>query len=229
MSDGIRPSGAMNALLRALYEPVWQAALDELPRDRGLSAPLFVDASAAFASAPRRLLIVGKQTQLWPPRSSFAACARPDALDQLLDAYRSFAFGSDRPGAPFWSAAHQVRAAVDPLSDRRAMVWSNVIKIDENGDQPSSRFEIWIARFSLLHREVEVLQPDVAVFFTGPHFDDRLRRVFPGLELQELSPYLARLRHASLPRDSFRSYHPNWLRRSRNWATIDRICELLDG
>ncbi|MEX2211125.1 MAG: hypothetical protein WD689_05110 [Gaiellaceae bacterium] len=113
----------LNGALREIYAPVWTAALAELPRDQGLSAPLFISVSPAFASARRRLLIIGKQTQLWPPRSELSLVADHD-LDDLLLAYRAFAFGSDRSGAPFWSAAHEVRRAIDPFSDRTAMAWS---------------------------------------------------------------------------------------------------------
>jgi hypothetical protein len=220
-------AGEINAQLRAIYAPVWLAAVRELPKDRLLSVPLFLSVSAEFASSPRRFLVVGKQTMLWPPRSDFAAWAREDALDELFQKYREFAFGADRPGAPFWTAAHLLREAANPLSDRSAMAWTNVIKLDQGGDQPDSEWEAWIDKYNLLEREIEVLRPDIVVFFTGPALDERLRGAFQGLSFREESRFVARLSHGALPDQAYRSYHPNWLRRSKNWAEIGRLCNLI--
>jgi hypothetical protein len=38
-----------------------------------------------------------------------------------------------------------------------------------------------------------------------------------------VSPGIARLEHDGLPRRSFRTYHPGYLRRARKWGALDEI------
>lgn len=222
--SGRQSAQLMNAKLEQLYRPVWEAAIRGVPGNRRISAPLFIRVSQSYSESRCRLLVVGQQTQQWPPRSEFAELTGTDAFDKLLDQYVAFEFGSDRKGAPFWYAAHQLREAVCPGSDRSAMVWSNVVKLDEDGGTPPRDLEDWIGQFHLLEREIQIIKPDVVAFFTGPTFDGRIKQRFRGIRQAAISKYLSRLAHENLPKRSFRCHHPNWLRRSGNWSTIQELC-----
>ena len=69
-----------------------------------------------------------------------------------------------------------------------------------------------------------LLKPKVCLFFTGPDFDDRLRHTFHGLVYQPVAEWservLARLVHPALPANTFRTYYPNYLRRSGQEASF---------
>jgi hypothetical protein len=82
----------------------------------------------------------------------------------------------------------------------------------------------------LLQAEIEITKPSVVVFFTGPSYDHRLASTFPGLSFETSSRRLSRVFHPLLPRHSYRTYHPNYLRRSKsNWTVLDEIKDLVAG
>ncbi len=57
------------------------------------------------------------------------------------------------------------------------------------------------------------------VFMTGPNYDSDLQSAFPGSKLKEIpgedARFLARVEGNSLPENSFRTYHPNYLVKSK--------------
>ena len=213
----------INAALHGLYAPVWEAVVTELPTDRGLSCPLFLKVQTCYTDSPRRLMIVGQQTQLWPPRSQYGAPLGADPIARLMDEYVRFDFGADRRGAPFWRAAHLFRAASNNGAPRAALLWSNLIKLDECGRKPSPPFEAFINRYELLLEEVRLCRPDVVLFCSGKGYDDRIRAMFKGALVEPLSAYVATVRHPELPAATYRIPHPNWLQRTKRWNVIDSL------
>jgi len=71
---------------------------------------------------------------------------------------------------------------------------------------------------NILVAEIKILAPKVCIFFTGYHFDGRIKNIFPEIEFTEVEGFtknqLSHLKHPNLPAMSFRTYHPNYLRRS---------------
>jgi len=84
-----------------------------------------------------------------------------------------------------------------------------------------------VSQLGLLSQEIAITNPEAVVFFTGPHYDARLKSSFPNVEYKALSHTLARLNHYELPISSFKAYHPNYLRRSRQWNVLDDVVELI--
>jgi hypothetical protein len=83
----------------------------------------------------------------------------------------------------------------------------------------------------LLTAEIRVLKPTAVIFFTGPDYDVALRDEFPELSMRPLfdrtEREFARLSHPELPSETFRTYHPNFLRRRKKWEWLDDICGLV--
>jgi hypothetical protein len=104
-------------------------------------------------------------------------------------------------------------------------------KFDVNQKRPSGEYETSIATLDgLLVTEIEILKPKVCIFFTGPHFDWRIRKIFPDVEFTAIEGYsinqFSRLKHQELPVLSFRTYHPGYLRRSR---LEEKVVEFIKG
>jgi len=195
-----------------------------------LSAPHLVSPPLEYAACGTRLMIVGQEPLGW------GEWVRDDsdndhALAELLRGYDDFALGANYRRSPFWSAANSIFARLNPNAGQRSYLWSNLIKIAENGHRPSSEVEESICSLKLLESELKAYKPDVAVFFTGPRYDERLRATFPGVRYTPISKYVVRLDgHEALPLRSFRAYHPGYLRRAKQWPVIDQLasyCEVI--
>jgi hypothetical protein len=71
-----------------------------------------------------------------------------------------------------------------------AVVWTNLNKLDQRATRPTPDVEATLLeKFPVVIREIEITQPDVVVFFTGPAYDRLLSNAFPGAVLQELGRY----------------------------------------
>ena len=95
--------------------------------------------------------------------------------------------------------------------------WTNISKFDLEGGRSYGEYEAAISRLDdLLIAELEILKPKVCVFFSGPSFDNRLEKIFPTIEYQTVADWpvreLAQLSHPLLPKMTFRTYHPRFLR-----------------
>ncbi len=200
----------------------------ELPGTPALSAPLVVELPPGYDTSRVRVMIVGQETFGWGESLDYNK--KPEeTLETLKFWYRDFDRGARYRATPFWQAAGQIYAALNPGSDARAFIWSNLYKLDVGGRRPSAEREKEIDDAHLLQLEVAEWKPQVVVFFTGPQYDDRLLRCFPGATITPLSRALARVSHPDLPSASFRTYHPKYLRLSRQWATLTAITSMCEG
>jgi hypothetical protein len=108
-------------------------------------------------------------------------------------------------------------------------VWSNLVKVDQNGERPSAQVEAIISRYALVPREIAIIRPRAVFFLTGYTYDSRLQETFPGCQLEPVAPAIDRVLHSDLPNASFRTYHPNYLRRGRRWDIIDTLIGLIQS
>ena len=218
-----------------------------------LVCPLFVSVGPAWECAARRLLVVGQETlSEWkfapaagypwphPPLSSLAACQQyPAAVEALVEFYRwcIHETKSWSKGTPFWDA---VRELVHFTNAQ--MLWTNlcrctlqdatVVGAYDSGSLTQAQFRDFVDwQRGLLAQEVAVLQPTTVVFFTGPTYDQILLEEFSDVQFQAIGDNpiraLARLSAHGLPFSSFRGYHPNYLRRSKQWDHVATIASAI--
>jgi hypothetical protein len=199
-----------------------------------LSAPHIVDLDAhGYWDCKVRLFIVGQETRGWMLRSDTDAFweSGETILEPLLNQYRQFHCGMDFYRSPFWAAARSLHDQLNPNSPGWAFVASNLFKVDEAERRPSHEVqEVLYERFNLLPAELRNAEPHVVVFFTGAPLGAILLRAltpFGEVKLQALPGYdlrvVARIVHPFLPLATFRTYHPNYLRRSRRAKVVDAI------
>ena len=118
-------------------------------------------------------------------------------------------------------------AFVDQDADvERARVMENCTKAEIE--------KIQRAQEGLLKYEIDVLEPHVVVFFTGPRYDPAIRAEFRDVEFRSFDGLpnsaadlssLSLIRAPGLPVKTVRSYHPEYLQRSRRWGLISAIAE----
>lgn len=160
--------------------------------------------------------------------------------------YQGFDFGFSEKeplqGTPFWQFFHEVRKRAFPSEPdaHRKVLWTNLVKfVTKDGSLLKQKMpyheveEVIQLQDDLVTTELRIANPEVCLFVTGPDFDCILRRYFPGLRFEQLplagartqldERKFARLVHRRLPPNSYRTYHPNYLRQRKLWDQVFQI------
>jgi hypothetical protein len=198
---------AVNEMLHEFYTSIWRKLCDMKRSDVCHSNPLLIEVSDNYCHSQTRVLAVGQQTSTWQNNT--------DDLEELLRHYKKFLAdcGNDRSHTPFWRAIKNLNVKINGDGPIRVL-WSNLLKMDCCGKRPKL-IEEDLCELRMLEVEIRILKPNVAVFFTGPGYDERLNKALPDIEYHKVNNFdqrvLARLSHSGLPRASFRTCHPKYL------------------
>jgi len=217
-----------------------------------LSPPLLLHITEGYWHAEKRILVLGKETFGWEwtseLRTKYPAyphdwrfqdiesmqdfLSNEDAVDGLCWGYQAFDFAKYQPDtyrSPFWQAFREVQTW-----SNAAVMWGNVVRCDyECGSilhaSDELRKKLLEQQKSLFLEELAILEPHICLFFSGPDYDPLISGMLPKCEFlpcndQEVG-HLARLAHPVLPTASFRTYHPNYLRRKK-WDYIEALRNL---
>lgn len=243
---------SMNDELRQLYTS-WKAGLERGNLNGNqLSPPALICVTPTYERASERVLIVGQEDRgnqwsqegLHDPAYRYPATQWPyepilswadflsveNSVQALMHANELFAFARYQPGnvnSAYWSAFRWftdegVRGAATNL-DRTSFEGGPIHK-----GPASLRPFLRDQEGDLLAREISVLQPHVCIFLTGPERDYLIDEKWPNVERESISSNipvreLCQLRHEDLPEHSYRTYHPNHLRRARKELYLDEI------
>lgn len=225
-------AASLNIELIDLYRKWLSPLLTRMPEGQGLAGPHLLCVPDSYTTLKHRLLIVGQQTYDWCNWDSLRQMTVDCAIAEALSVYSSFNLGEKYTRSPFWQAARKFQAALNPQSDTFGYVWTNLVKFDQvnNGhDRPTQEVESMICEHSPLPSEIQILEPDVVIFFTGPAYDDRLQSTFPGVGFEDCvsDGFIHRLCHSRLPKHTYRTYHPAYLRRRRKWSLLKNVATLI--
>jgi hypothetical protein len=215
-----------------------------------LSPPLLLFPTERWKDAGVKVLIVGQETLGWdffagsyfdwpyPEISSFVDFLTVDnSVEAMMHGYKVFEFSRYQPNnyrSPFWRAYRQIRRNFDSEVDglNTAVLWTNLFRMSLDGGSVVNNGTIeeikciQRATFGLLRSEIEILKPNVVLFFTGPYYNDTLYAEFVDLQLVDFSGHdLSRtswLQHPLLPNNSLRTYHPGYLSHG-HWQLVDKI------
>lgn len=214
------------------------------------SPPLLLNVPRRFAETKTPTVVFGQETFGWSWNGDLTKeypnytreykfqdqnslndfLSRDDAIEALCWGYEQFDFGKRHPvNSPFWRAFRS-------LNTDENLLWSNVVKCDYQGGSilqldHSNRDHFLDQQSRLIQGEMEILRPKAAIFFTGPYYDFVLQKLYPGVSFAPAlgdDTKIARLSHAKLPSNSFRTYHPSYLSRSGNWKYVDSIKSLIE-
>ena len=218
---------------------------------RRASAPLLVCPHRRWLRAKTKVLIVGQETLTWGYNPAELGTTRnqiktyrdftetEDAVGAMQELYRWYSLGRRYPkmNSAFWRGFRAFDAAINPTPD--SALWTNLFKVNVSGSVVANCTRAEIAKIhkaqqGLLRHEIDTLKPDVLVFFTGPRYDAALKAelgdvTFHPVEGLATHPephpvaHLARLEGPGLPARTLRSYHPEYLQRSRQFSLIQKL------
>lgn len=228
---------SLNEELERRYARAW-LRIRELPKTSGLSCPHFVKIHPNYLASRRRLLIVGQETSQWQPPGGDGLRSRlgPHPVRTLMDLYEGFSLGTHYRRTPFWDWAAALHERLNGATGPHGYLWSNLIKMDRKlsgqGARLSPTLEDEVCDLGLLQTEIELAEPEVIVFLTGPRYEGRLRRSLEAVS-SPVSGFaerqLARLALPELAPSAriFRTYHPAYFRRARQTALGARILDAI--
>jgi len=199
----------MNEELKNIYESKvedFTRIVESFPDD-DVAGPLLIKPNDLYFRQSKRLMIIGQQTNGW-------SYYYKDIEKQLRN-YEEFNLGEEYYSSPFWNVTRKLEKAIG--NDEYSCVWTNINKFDLDANRPYGKYEELISTVdSILINEIEILEPNICIFFTGPSFDYRIRKIFSGVEFKEIQNWklgqLCQLKHKYLPKCSVRTHHPKSLR-----------------
>ena len=214
-----------------------------------MSPPLLINPTKKWFESNKRILVVGQETLKWKKDwlgiNSFSDFRRvPESIVKLQDAYDDFCFAETskkHKNNPFWRAYRAIRNAFD--SSERGIetnvLWTNLYKCSNDGKSwygkkdASARKSVEDELQGILLEEIKILEPTDIIIFTGPRYDHYLNQSLNGniefapINDQFSTRQLAKFCINGLSIPGFRTYHPNYLQRSKNWKVIDLLIKEL--
>lgn len=164
-----------------------------------------------------KILIVGQENDGWGFQNE-AILSMYDTLD-FLD---SKDYNDMRP---FFSFPYNFCKSINNLEDikdskKTYFTWVNLREFSFNEAPKTSLGKeaqsIIDNEFNILEEEIKIINPDIVLFLTGPNYDYYIKNQLKGVEFKTVENYqigqFARVEHKSLPDNSFRIYHPLYLR-----------------
>lgn len=174
--------------------------------DLNLEGPILMDLDQ-YWSQPIKLFIVGQETYGWN-------CDYNDISSQQKT-YRNFNMGERYHSSPFWNITRKLERLIG--IGAYSCAWSNLNRYDYDGGAPTPEFAVKLSVLDyLLREEVQIIKPDICLFYTNRKYDNRLRAQYEGLTFEKVSglpfKHFCRLVHPDLPIHSYRTPHPKTIR-----------------
>ena len=209
----------MNDRLLLLYQQYWDALISTPNRNR-LSNPLllYINDEEKYQNADLKIMFFGQETNMWEGELG------DKRIDELLHTYSEF-FGKGKCfsyGGQFWNAVRDYVHSIKQIAPDKSVefVWNNLIKVgkaDSKGKPEADLIEFQKKEFPVIKEEIEILKPDLIIFFTGPYYDSYFADEWYNAIFTDLHNWkkreLAAVKHELLPANTFRTYHPNYLYR----------------
>jgi len=175
-----------------------------------IEGPFLLFPCNEYNNSAKKLMIIGQQTKGWN--------CEIENFDVQLDSYNNFDLGRTYYASPFWNIYHKIERAI--LENEYCSVWGNINKYDLEKDRPYGKYEEEISKLDfLLREEIKILNPDIVIFLCGYTFDQRIMSLYNELEFVPVKNWnyreLVQFKHKDLPINTYRTYHPNYLRRSK--------------
>lgn len=210
----------MNHALQFLYSSCFDDIVKLRQQFSDLNWPHFIHVPKSYAKSAIPLMVVGQQTAGWG-KGAFSS------VEDIVNEYKHFDLGANYRSTPFWAAAGKLHKQLNPDADDNGYIWSNLNKLAQRKKRPTSVVESAAAKYCLLESEIRICKPQVVVFFTGPRYDEILKLNFANLKPEPLSKTITKIIHPSLPDHSYRTFHPKYLRMSKQWNVLDEIVALV--
>lgn len=135
---------------------------------------------------------------------------------------------------PFFKFISDMETAINGVTAHQMghCYWTNVFRMATESPQINKQALVsnevfkqgYLEALQSLSCEIEIMEPDIILFCTGPGYDKYLEKIFSSTvhHVDGYGPrHLARLSATGLPEKTFRTYHPGYLHRIKHSNSID--------
>jgi hypothetical protein len=215
----------MNEKLSTLYSANWEKLCNELmlinTNDDLIIKPtnplLIKIDEEKYKSSDIKIMIFGKETNDWRNKTE-------TEMNQILELYDNFVNKGEcwSYGGQFWNGVKRFILLLQEKYPNKKidLVYNNIVKIGRLGDKgmsPSYIYDIEKNLFNLVKNEIEILNPNIVLFLSGPDYDNIIEDKISNIKFEEIPNFTKRqLSKVSIPNVdfAFRTYHPNYLWRN---------------
>lgn len=210
----------INQKLLKLFESKWEAVnkvYDTLQEEEEWAVLHLACVPYNYEKTKYKILIVGQENNGYgyetEPKKSMLF-----TLDFQSNRYYD--------NAPFFSFPYSFCASIndcdnEKYSKKSYLAWVNLkeFSFETSSKKPLNEKaqNIIDNEYNILEEEIKIINPDIVLFLTGPNYDYYIKAQLNGVEFKTVENYgirqFARVEHKSLPKNSFRIYHPVYLRR----------------
>lgn len=210
----------INQKLLKLFESKWEAVnkvYDALQEEEEWAVLHLVCVPPNYEKMKYKILIVGQENNGY----GYETEPKKSMLFTL-----DFQNGRYYDNAPFFSFPYSFCASIndcdnEKYSKKSYLAWVNLkeFSFETSSKKPLNEKaqNIIDNEYNILEEEIKIINPDIVLFLTGPNYDYYIKAQLNGVEFKTVENYnirqFARVEHKSLPKNSFRIYHPVYLRR----------------
>lgn len=142
-----------------------------------------------YKNADIRLMIIGKQTNDW--ESIFNGDIKK-TISVYRDFYKGFYFDAYR--GYFKNHFNMFLQLIEHNFPNKTIscFWNNVIKTgmaNEAGTPPSYILNLESEYFPVLEKEIDIIKPNLILFFTGSNYDQFIKSNLPKISMQEIQGF----------------------------------------
>lgn len=183
------------------------------------NGPFLIAPNETYRRSAIKIAFVGQETHGWSNKT--------DVFEQMTT-YINFNLGEKYYSSPFWSFIRKIEIMLTGTILTSA--WLNLNKFDQAKKAPSIENRLILSELDfLLLEELKLIAPDIVIFLTGPRYDGRVSNLLKGemLPVEGINQRkLCQIVSKEITGKIFRTYHPNYLRRSRlEKVVIEAISE----
>ena len=182
--------------------------------------PLLLKYNNSYENAQNKIMLFGQETNFWYKELNEGIYT--GIKSDLLNLYNEFFWedGCYEYGRRYGGMWRGVEAFFDILDSNKSInyqyIWNNLIKIGKTGKgRPDFYNEIKDINRNIIKQEVDILKPNLVIFFSGPNYDDIITDVFGNIEDKTIFGYTSHQIRVfsvnSIP--AIRTYHPGYLLR----------------
>jgi hypothetical protein len=227
----------INEKLKEVYNSNWSSLSSELNKiieDSSKSIkpanPLLLKVTNEFEAADIRIMIFGQETNGWEGDFQGDISISLDIYNDFFNSENCFSYGGQ-----FWNGISRFLKIVREKYPNKkvSFLWNNVVKIGGSGSDincpPDYIYNIENNFFNIIGKEIELLNPNVIIFFSGPNYDRKIINCLQDVNFNPISEKydtrkIAKIEYKNY-KNIFRTYHPNYLWRN---GIDDYLKEIID-
>jgi len=236
----------MNDKLKELYARRWSVIRKKLlsfnsenlsNEKHRATNPLLIRTNKDYEKAKLKIMFFGQETNTWGRVFGMSnVFDNKSKMKNILDGYESFYLnqGSKKYGRAFWNFVERLKNT--KTNQKAEYLWNNVFKIGkcEIGTPPDDIINDTFEHFNVIQKEIEILKPDVLLFFSGPNYDEFIRQSVGAFRRSQIDDEFSEKELCKLDfrnglpiKLALRSYHPEHLR-FKNKKYKDRLFKKIE-